>query len=83
MGEVSPDTESVSESLSDQARPGFRKHDSYIEAIRSVKLADIQGVRKKIFLKNMCDISTLILSTFSDSEQNHASDKRQCHAGGR
>ena len=36
MGEVSPDTESVSESLSDQARPGFRKHDSYIEAIRSV-----------------------------------------------
>ena len=37
VGEVSPDTESVSESLSEQpgqGRPGFRKHDSYIEAIR-------------------------------------------------
>ena len=36
VGEVSPDTESISESLSEQGggKPGFRKHDSYIEAVR-------------------------------------------------
>ena len=62
MGEVSPDTESVSESLSDQARPGFRKHDSYIEAIRSVIFHRNTGwpqkyVSEKTFKNNLIDKS--------------------------